>query len=148
MGQEKLGGGVSGPFPQTNAMSPVRFLPGGSDRQQWLSTDPGPEGRGGGRRRGAVNHTLRTLHCPRTMRDTGNPPPRNQTHSPVGSEFRMSCTIKNLAKEFKDGLMTGTRLPSKHFRENDIHKIPYCVRVNGAVGLVSVPGRPPKMLSL
>ena len=55
----------------------------------------------------------------------------------------MFCTIKNVAKEFKDGLMTGTRLLSIHCRENDIHKIPYCEskRSDGAgVG----PGRPPK----
>ena len=51
---------------------------------------------------------------------------------------------KNVAKEYEDGLMTGTRLLSIQCRENDIHKIPYCVRVNGAVGLVSVSGRPPK----
>ena len=44
----------------------------------------------------------------------------------LADEFRMFCTIKNVAKEFKDGLMTGTRLLSIHCRENDIHKIPYC----------------------
>ena len=65
----------------------------------------------------------------------------------LADEFRMFCIIKNVAKEFKDGLMTGTRLLSIQCRENDIHKIPYCEsKRSGGAGVG--PRETTKMLSL
>ena len=62
----------------------------------------------------------------------------------IKDDLIMFADVHSIAHETIDGIMTGVRIVNITVRENDIPKIPYCVRVNRHFGLVTMQGRPPK----
>ena len=62
----------------------------------------------------------------------------------IGEQLELFSEIEFIDRERISGIQTGVRLVHCTIRENDIEKYPYSVTIDGSVGLVSVPGRPPQ----